>query len=72
MFSANYYPLAPQPRKKDGRAARLYAIEQAKSNGSASDVSDSGAFRDASPVNFEASVDPTDDGEDTEMVNGVV
>ncbi|KAI1761989.1 cytidine deaminase-like protein [Hypoxylon sp. FL1150] len=62
---------APQPRKKEGRAARLYANEQLKNTGSGSDLSDSGTFQDASPVNFEGPMGPTDDGEDTGVVNGV-
>ncbi|KAI1771652.1 cytidine deaminase-like protein [Hypoxylon cercidicola] len=53
---------APQPRKKEGRAARLFAIEnQVKLNGSASDMSDAGTFPDASLVDLDA---PVDDGED--------
>ncbi|XXH05787.1 hypothetical protein Hte_012225 [Hypoxylon texense] len=52
---------APQPRKKEGRAARLFAMEkQGKLNGNGSDMSD------ASPVDLEA---PMDDGEDMETSN---
>ncbi|KAI0172411.1 cytidine deaminase-like protein [Hypoxylon sp. FL1284] len=59
---------APQPRKKEGRAARLFAMEnQAKMNGSGSDLSDTGAFPDALPTDVEA---PMDDDEGMEMANG--
>ncbi|KAI1648848.1 cytidine deaminase-like protein [Daldinia loculata] len=53
---------APQPRKKEGRAARLFAMEnQAKNGGSASEFSDGGG-----PVDNEAAAD---DGEVMEMTN---
>ncbi|KAF3061142.1 tRNA-specific adenosine deaminase subunit tad2 [Daldinia childiae] len=54
---------APQPRKKEGRAARLFAMEnQAKNGGSASEFSDGGG-----PVDNEAAAD---DGEAMEITNG--
>ncbi|RYP06677.1 hypothetical protein DL764_003023 [Monosporascus ibericus] len=37
---------APQPRKKEGRAARLFAIEAAAKGGSGSDVSDAATLPD--------------------------
>ncbi|OTB12854.1 hypothetical protein K445DRAFT_177308 [Daldinia sp. EC12] len=53
---------APQPRKKEGRAARLFAMEnQAKNGGSASELSDGG------PVDHDAAAD---DGEAVEAANG--
>lgn len=58
----NFCGLAPQPRKKEGRAARLFAMEnQAKNGGSASEFSDGGG-----PVDNEAAAD---DGEVMEMTN---
>ncbi|KAG4219934.1 hypothetical protein PC116_g31587 [Phytophthora cactorum] len=54
---------APQPRKKEGRAARLFAMEnQAKNGGSASELSDGG------PADHDAAAD---DGEAVEAANGV-
>jgi tRNA-specific adenosine deaminase 2 len=60
FFSADQYGTklivapAPQPRKKEGRAARLFAMENAAANGvSSSDVSDSGALTET-PVETEA------------------
>ncbi|KAI1493212.1 hypothetical protein F5X96DRAFT_666990 [Biscogniauxia mediterranea] len=53
---------APQPRKKEGRAARLFAMEQAKTgctNGSVSEFSDSATLPDT-PIDAEP---PTDDRE---------
>ncbi|KAI1472309.1 cytidine deaminase-like protein [Daldinia caldariorum] len=53
---------APQPRKKEGRAARLFAMEnQVKNGGSASEFSDGG------PVDHEAAAD---DGDAMETTNG--
>ncbi|KAI0112879.1 cytidine deaminase-like protein [Daldinia grandis] len=53
---------APQPRKKEGRAARLFAMEnQAKNGGSASEFSDGGGPADNEAV--------ADDGEAMEMTN---
>ncbi|KAI0384554.1 cytidine deaminase-like protein [Hypomontagnella monticulosa] len=61
---------APQPRKKDGRAARLLAMEnQAKNGGSASDLSDTGTLPDA-PVDAEAAADDDEDGEIIATTNG--
>ncbi|KAI0848169.1 cytidine deaminase-like protein [Daldinia vernicosa] len=68
---------APQPRKKEGRAARLFAMEnQAKNGGSASEFSDGGGPIDneAAAEDNEAAADDgeaaADDGEAMEMTNG--
>lgn len=61
---------APQPRKKEGRAARLFAMEnQVKNGGSASELSDAGTLPDA-PADTEAAADDGEDIEDKEVANG--
>ncbi|KAI1392196.1 cytidine deaminase-like protein [Hypoxylon trugodes] len=60
---------APQPRKKEGRAARLYAMEnQAKNGGSASEFSDPDAPMDAEARGNDGEND--DNVENVEVING--
>lgn len=69
-LTTNSCHLAPQPRKKEGRAARLFAMEnQVKNGGSASELSDAGTLPDA-PADTEAAADDGEDIEDKEVANG--
>ncbi|OTB07340.1 hypothetical protein M426DRAFT_8716 [Hypoxylon sp. CI-4A] len=76
---------APQPRKKEGRAARLFAMENQAKNGSASEFSDTGTPPNAAvdgempvdvdmmPMDIETPVGantPADDGGSVKAANG--
>ena len=56
---ANATSTAPQPRKKEGRAARLYAMENQATGVSSSDLSDGMAPADAA-----ADTEPTSADQD--------